>query len=216
MEHPRQLAASRPHALWITVPVLCFLVLMIAFLRIGHWLFVEDPIDHAQAIAVLSGRVPIRAIEAARLYREGYAPQVWLTHPSEPTASLAAIGIDFGGEDLLNTQVLTHQGVPLAAIHVIPPPIANTADEIRAISEELARQHGAAVIIVTSKVHTRRTRALWRKLSQNSGIAVVRAASGDPFDPAHWWRTSGDALDVVRELLGLLNLSAGLPLRAAG
>jgi hypothetical protein len=40
----------------------------------------------------------------------------------------------------------------------------------------------------------------------------VRAASDDPFDPTHWWRSTSDVLDVVREILGLLNASAGLPL----
>jgi hypothetical protein len=33
----------------------------------------------------------------------------------------------------------------------------------------------------------------------------VRAASRDPFAPVHWWRASGDALDVLREVLGLVN-----------
>ena len=40
---------------------------------------------------------------------------------------------------------------------------------------------------------------------------MVRAAPEDPFDPRHWWRNSRDALDVVREVLGLLNAWAGLP-----
>jgi hypothetical protein len=30
--------------------------------------------------------------------------------------------------------------------------------------------------------------------------------------PDRWWRASGDALDVVREALGLVNAWAGLPL----
>jgi hypothetical protein len=30
-----------------------------------------------------------------------------------------------------------------------------------------------------------------------------------------WWRNTGDALDVVREVLGLLNVWAGLPLQPA-
>jgi hypothetical protein len=43
----------------------------------------------------------------------------------------------------------------------------------------------------------------------------VRAAPTDPFAPGHWWRSTGDALDVVRETLGLLNAWAGLPLSHA-
>jgi hypothetical protein len=41
---------------------------------------------------------------------------------------------------------------------------------------------------------------------------LVRAATEDSFDAAHWWRSTKDALDVVREYLGLLNAWAGLPL----
>jgi len=43
----------------------------------------------------------------------------------------------------------------------------------------------------------------------------VRAATGDSFDPRHWWRTTSDALDVVREALGVLNTWAGLPVHPA-
>ncbi len=136
----------------------------IIFLSVGRWLVVEDPLDKADAIVILSGRIPVRAKEAARLYNAGYAPQVWLT------------------------------------------------DEIRVIAAELERQKGAAVIIVTTKAHTRRVRTLWKKLSGGRGRAIVRAASSDPFEPGHWWRATSDALDVVREVLGLLNAWAGLPL----
>jgi hypothetical protein len=42
---------------------------------------------------------------------------------------------------------------------------------------------------------------------------IVRSAPGDPFDPYRWWGNTRDALAVVREFLGLLNLWAGLPVR---
>jgi len=102
--------------------------------------------------------------------------------------------------------------VPSNAIRLLEPPIDNTADEVRAIAAELEQEKGSAVIIVTSKAHTRRVRTLWRELAGGRGRAIVRAASSDPFAPEHWWRTTGDALDVMREVLGLLNAWAGLPL----
>jgi hypothetical protein len=103
----------------------------------------------------------------------------------------------------------------LIAIRVLTPPINNTADEVRAIAAELRAENGSTAIIVTTKAHTRRVRRLWRQLASGQGRAIVRAAASDPFDPAHWWRTSGDALDVVREVLGVLNAWAGLPLHPA-
>jgi uncharacterized SAM-binding protein YcdF (DUF218 family) len=179
---------------------------------VGRWLVVEDPLDKAQAIAVLSGGIPMRAKEAARLYNSGYAPQIWLTRANEPAASLQEMHIAYLGEDFFDSRVLMHEGVPSNAVRVLEPPIDNTADEVRAIAGELEQGKGSAVIIVTSKAHTRRVRTLWRELAGGRGRAIVRAASSDPFAPEHWWRTTGDALDVLREVLGLLNAWAGLPL----
>jgi uncharacterized SAM-binding protein YcdF (DUF218 family) len=186
---------------------------VVILLGVGRWLVAEDPLEKAQAIVVLSGRMPLRALEAAKLYREGYAPIVWVTHSSEPGATLEAMQIAYVGEDFYNLRVLIHQGVPAESIRVLEPPILDTADEIRAVSAALQKEKGGTVIVVTSKVHTRRVRILWHRLVAGHGQAIVRAASEDRFEPGRWWRTTGDALDVVRELLGILNAWAGMPLR---
>jgi uncharacterized SAM-binding protein YcdF (DUF218 family) len=185
------------------------------FFGVGGWLFVEDPLAKAGAIVVLSGAMPMRATEAAKLYGQGYAPEVWLTHSTEPAETLQGMGIRFEGEDRYNTLVLIHAGVPPAAIRVLDPPIVNTADEIKVAASALALTKAEAVIFVTTKAHTRRVRLLWSRLASGQARAIVRAASGDPFDPRHWWRNTSDALDVVREVLGLLNAWAGLPMHPA-
>jgi uncharacterized SAM-binding protein YcdF (DUF218 family) len=213
--------ANNPRRRRIILPVLLAAMILVAaavgvFLGIGHWLIVEDPLDHAQAIVVLSGRMPLRAVEAARLYRAGYAAQVWLTRPAEPAASLQAIHIAYIGEDFYNLRILMHEGVPENAVRVLEPAIYNTADEIRAAAAELHRQNGSSVILVTTKAHTRRVRALWGRFSSAGTHAIVRAAQDDSFQPGRWWRSTADALDVVREVLGLLNVWAGLPLQASG
>jgi uncharacterized SAM-binding protein YcdF (DUF218 family) len=191
------------------------LLAVVCFFGVGPWLVVEDPLTKARAIAVLSGSMPLRALEAAKLYRGGFAPEIWLTHSAEPGETLAEMGIPFAGEDYYNVRVLIREGVPEKAIRVLDPPIVNTADEMKVIATALASEEDHRVIIVTTRAHTRRVRLLWRKLAAGGGRAIVRAASGDPFDPRRWWRNTGDALDVVREVLGLLNAWAGQPLRPA-
>jgi len=188
---------------------------VVIFFGVGRWLVVEDPLVKAKAIVVLSGAMPLRAIEAAKLYREGYAPEIWLTRSTEPGETLEKMGIPFSGEDYYNARVLIHAGVPPEAIHVLEPRIVNTADEIKVVAAALGRESNRTVIFVTTKAHTRRVRLLWRTLVPGQGRAIVRAASGDPFDPRQWWRNTRDALDVVREVLGLLNAWAGLPLHRA-
>jgi uncharacterized SAM-binding protein YcdF (DUF218 family) len=204
---------DRRPRLWIALLSTVFFVGMFVFLNVGRWLVVEDPLQKASGIAVLSGRMPSRALEAARVYKQGFATQVWLTHSTEPGATMEKLSVPFTGEDSYNKQILEHEGVPESAIRVLEPPIVNTADEIRTIGEALGKENMHTVIIVTSKVHTRRTKTLWKQLSAQDGVAILHGDSEDSFDPAHWWRNTSDALDVVRELLGLANAWAGLPLR---
>jgi hypothetical protein len=192
-----------------------FLAGLFVFFNVGRWLVVEDPLEKAYAIAVLSGQLPSRALEAARVYKQGYASHVWLTHSREPAAALANLSVPFVGEESYNKQVLIHEGVPESAIEVLGPSIVNTADEMKTIGEALRKENQRSVIIVSSKVHTRRVRTLWNRISAQDGTAIIHGVSDDSFDPAHWWRSTSDALDVVREVLGLANAWAGLPLRPA-
>lgn len=206
--------SRRPRASIFIVAILLSLGLFV-FFNVGKWLVAEDPLQQASAIVVLSGGMPSRALEAARIYSQGYAPQVWLTHSTEPGASLEKLSISFTGEESYDRLILMHKGVPQDAIHVLDPPIVNTPDEMVTIGRALSKEKQHSVIIVTSRVHTRRVRTLWRHISSADGEAIVRGDSDDGFDPAHWWRNTRDALDVVREVLGLLNAWAGLPLRPA-
>lgn len=214
LDSSRRVPSRRPLILASAVLVL-ILVIAVIFFAVGRWLVVENALEKCQVIVVLSGGMPQRALEAARLFREGYAPQVWLTRPVQPAESLDPMGIPNSGEDYFNNRVLQHEGVPANAIRVLEPRINNTADEMRAIAAEAIREKADRIIIVTSKVHTRRVARLWRQLSVGHTRAIVRGASTDPFDASHWWRNTHDALDVVREVLGLLNAWAGLPLQPA-
>ncbi len=206
---------ARKPRLWPFLVLALISACLFAFFHLGRWLISEDPLQSAAAIAVLSGRMPGRALEAARVYKQGYAPQVWLTHSTEPGATLSKLSVPYHGEDVYDKLILVHEGVPESAIHVLDPPIVNTADEMATIGEALSHANSRRVILVTSKVHTRRTRTLWKQLNAASGEAIVHGVSDDSFDADHWWRNTSDALDVVREMLGLFNAWAGLPLRPA-
>ena len=123
------------------------------------------------------------------------------------------MNIPYLGEDFYNEKVLIAKGVPLDAVRILEHPDANTEAEVRQTVEELRKMDFHSVIIVTSKPHTRRVRTIWRKLVGSDPRMIVRYAQDDPYDGAYWWRHTQDALDVVRETLGLLNAWAGFPLR---
>lgn len=201
---------------WIISGGIVIVLVVVAatiFVAVGRWLVVEDPLAHADVIVILSGRLPERAIEAARVYRAGYADQIWISPPISPVDDLKAMNISYLGEDFYNEKVLIAQGVPPDAIRILDRPDANTEAEVRQTVEELRKLDFHSVIIVTSKPHTRRVRTIWRKLVGSEPRMMVRYAQDDIYDGAHWWRHTPDALDVVRETLGLLNAWAGFPLR---
>jgi len=186
---------------------------VLAFRGAGRWLVRQDALRPAGAIVVLSGGMPYRAEEAARIFRLGYAHEVWITHPVSPAQELAAMGIHFMGEDDYSREVLIRNGVPDADVRILPGTIIDTEQEVGEIARQMRQDHLTTVIIVTSPPHTRRVRVLWRKLAPRNLHAVVRAAFEDPFDANHWWRNTRDALSVTREMLGLINAWAGLPVR---
>src|SRR5450432_2431610 len=132
---------QRRPRIWLSLASLLFLGLLTIFLNLGRWLIVEDPLEHASAIAVLSGKMPGRALEAARIYRAGYAPEVWLTHSTEPGATLAKLSVPYSGEEVYDKLILIQQGVPENAIRIIDPPIINTVDEVLAIGHSLQQQN---------------------------------------------------------------------------
>jgi|HubBroStandDraft_2_1064218.scaffolds.fasta_scaffold00341_10 uncharacterized SAM-binding protein YcdF (DUF218 family) len=197
----------------LTILLLLMVLGVVVFRNVGHWLVREDAVGKADVIVVLSGGLPFRAESAAGVFKSGYAPAVWVSRPIGPQEELAALGIHFVGEEEYNREILVQQGVPDAAIRIFPDTIVNTQDEVGEISREMRRDGKHTVIIVTSPQHTRRVRALWKKLVGDDPRVIVRAAWGDPFDADHWWRTTADVLAVVRESMGLLNVWAGLPVQ---
>ena len=183
--------------------------------KIGEGLVVADPLEPARAIVVLGGRLPFRAMEAAAIYREGLAREVWLTKeavgPDEQ--ALQRLGVTIVRGEAYNREALERLGVKPEAIRLLAAGVWNTVDEVRLIAEELIRDGEDRVIIVTSKAHSRRVRATWAAIVGDSPKAIVRYAREEPYSAAGWWRNTRDALDVSREVFGLMNVWAGFPVQ---
>jgi uncharacterized SAM-binding protein YcdF (DUF218 family) len=208
--------ATRTHATRLYVVAVAILVIVacaiFAFRHAGRWLIRQDPLSHADVILVLSGSMPYRAEEAGEVFRKGYAPEIWLTHPVSPAEELQSMGIHYESDEDYDAEVLIRDGVPATAIRVLPDEIVDTEQELEEAQQEMSREGKSSVIIVTSLEHTRRVKAIWRKLG-SSPKAIVHGSPEDPFDADHWWRNTRDSLYVVREYLGLLNAWTGLRVR---
>lgn len=191
------------------------LLAVLAARSAGGWLVVDEALEPSRAVVVLSGGLPFRAMEAAAVYKEGWAPELWLTagRPRADDAVLARLGIDRPPEHHYTRRVLERLGVPPAAIRVLHPPATNTAEEMDVTAQHLRAVGGGAVIVVTSRYHTRRVRFLWRRIAGPGAEARVRYARGEPWVPERWWTTSTDIMAVAREWVGLANALANFPIQ---
>jgi len=183
--------------------------------QLGYWLVVADPLEPARAIVVLSGRVPFRAMEAASIYHQKWAPEVWLTKEARAAEDVALerLGVHVVPMDAYNQEVLKRLGVPASAIRVLEDRVWNTVDETRLVARELRATGADRVILVSSKTHSRRVRATWSEIIGASPRAIVRYASEEPYNPEQWWRNTRAALEVSREAFGLLNVWTGFPVQ---
>lgn len=173
-----------------------------AVYHLGAFLHDEQPLEPADAIFVFAGTRMERALEAADLYTQGYGKLVVLTEEVADGAldELARRGIAVPTQAEVSRDVMIRLGLPPDAI-IIAPGLHNTTGQEAQTLRSLAKMRGwRRVIVVTSKLHTRRVGVAARRGLGGMGVEViVRASRYDPADPAYWWRSRSDVRDVVLE-----------------
>lgn len=173
----------------------------------------EDPLQKADAIFVFAGTVVDRPMEAADLYREGYAPRIVITRAvaEQATFSLERRGIRIPSDADLNREVLLKLGVPRAAL-IEPTRIHNdTAEELQTLHQLIDRYHWHRVILVSSKYHLRRIKfAAWRELRGTGVQLLVHGSRYDTAMPERWWHQRSDIRWLLVEVPKLIAYVLGL------
>ena len=174
----------------------------------GRALVVEDPLTRADAIVVVAGGTPDREEVAARLYREGLAPEVVLSNQFTPdrVRNLIALGarhLDYQGEARV---ALEQHGVPSQVIVALPTPVKTTEAELRIVGEAGGARGWRRVILVTSPQHSRRVKLVWSREAPAGIEGLVRVVAEDKFLDGDWWRKRRQTEAVLHEYLGLAAL----------
>ena len=183
------------------------------FLNVGRWLSPQQPLQRADAIFVLAGTVAERPLEAADLYRAGYASQIVLTRDTpEPAVAVAASrGAVMPQRFELNRAMLVRLGVPESALIVPDRVHDNTASEAATLRNIATNRGWKRVIVVSSAYHLRRVAIACRHQLQGTGIELVlRATRYDPAVPNRWWTRRNDIRWVVSEVPKVLAYSLRL------
>jgi uncharacterized SAM-binding protein YcdF (DUF218 family) len=104
----------------------------------------------------------------------------------------------------LSHRVLTTLGVPPEAIVTPPHRARNTLEELVIALRAIDPPQGQPVILVTSKVHTRRVGMTWQHLAGDRSPGLTRPTRYDPFDVERWWLEGRFLTQVAREYAGIV------------
>jgi uncharacterized SAM-binding protein YcdF (DUF218 family) len=199
--------AARLVAGFLIIAVLLFLPFA------GRFLVRADPLQKADLILVFAGARVERWLEAAELYKEGWAPTILLSPgPVEAIErQLAAQGVVYPREGDLARRALIAYGIPEDAVSVLPGSVDNTAQEAAVVARMLRGAERARIIIVTSPYHTRRAGFAFRRALGDAGVqVVVRPTRFSESEPSRWWRRRGDVRYVMNEMPKLLAYALGV------
>jgi uncharacterized SAM-binding protein YcdF (DUF218 family) len=187
------------------IVLLCFLLFCFVIYLARHplmrwsanlWI-IEDPLDKADAIIVLSDDnfYADRATRAAELFRQGKAPLIVASGKRlRPIAGIAE----------LMEHDLTERGVPKEKILRVVHDADGTREEAEALLPVVRQKNWHALIIVTSNYHTRRARYIFGKVfPQGVDIRVASARDAD-FDPDRWWEKRKSIKELTREWAAML------------
>jgi uncharacterized SAM-binding protein YcdF (DUF218 family) len=161
----------------------------------ARWLIVQDPLDRADIIIMLSGgRGDERVRQAADLYHQGYAPAILL--------SGGEIFMGISVPELLKRQAQAH-GIPVSAM-LFEGNSTSTYEQAVFLRPMLEQRSIHRAIVVTSTYHTRRARYIFHKVFAGSPIDIrVYPVQDDRFNPVRWWTREQDTETVVLEYIKL-------------
>lgn len=152
----------------ILLPILAYVSLIV----IGAGLIVSDPVERVDAVVVLSGGVGDRLALAVEMHADGFAPNLVITD----TAS--------GPNNRLVREAM-EGGFDRERIFVTDLQVDSTYDEALAVRDLALTRNWDQLMVVTDPYHTFRTRLIFQRELQGSGIEIlVRPVSG------HWFRSN--------------------------
>ncbi len=162
---------------------------------LANYLIVEKPLEHADAIIVLSGSAVYkeRTRKAAQLYKQGVASQIIITDDGEHAGWSSNEQTNPALVELEQRELIAN-GVMPDAITVLPGLVSGTDQEAKAFENEITARPVNSVLIVTSAYHTRRAIRIFEKIlaGENVEIGIVHAPPGEQTpNPNYWWIKPG-------------------------
>ena len=139
---------------------------------------------------------------AADLYHRNLFPLV-ITMGESINPSLAALEIDLTDAQLTRN-VLLDAGVDSSAIRVINRG-TSTYEESEQILGYATREGFQRIMVISSQLHTRRVKKVFKTKFKNAGIdVVIKGAPPLSYEIDHWWESEEAMIYVNNEYMKLL------------
>lgn len=174
---------------------------------VARVLVAEDALQPVDVV-VLSGAIPrAAAFEGSELYRAGHVRRALIVtwRPDPLTARVKALGIPQPSPNELIGEILERDGVPPAAIGVVPGDADGTESEIALVAGFVDQNRPASLMYVTARTHTARAKWLLARVVPKQVHLVVRASRFDRFSADGWWEDRDQARDLMAEYLRWCN-----------
>lgn len=158
---------------------------------LATYLIVDKPLEHADAIVVLSGSAVYkeRTRKAAELFKQDVAPRIILTDDGEQAGWSRKEQTNPPFVELEQRELIAN-GVLPEAITVLPGQVSGTDQEAKALADEITARPVTSILIVTSAYHTRRALRTFEKIlaGRDVEIGIAFPPPGDQTPtPTFWW-----------------------------
>jgi len=187
-------------SLYFVAAFLLLLLLLYTFHRpvmvfMGKWIVHDETPVKSDAVVVLSTGIEKypRLIQAADLYKKGYADRV-VINGNRKTETLIWLE-EKGFQDCCpwyeaSMRILALLGVPRERVITISAEdVYDTVSEAEVVGSKIIKTGIQSIIISTSKYHTRRAGYIWNHLYQDRLKIRTAAAGSDPYSPDGWWKS---------------------------
>jgi len=180
------------------IGLICLCSALFVLGALGNFLVVNEPLQPADAVVVLSGGELDRLEKAVNIIKAEKARYLILTETQETTES------GWKTADYLASEA--HQrGIPVPQIVITRKVATNTQEEAIATLDILKERGWNTLIVVTDPYHTRRSQLIFQQVLSKEPVEFIVVSSKEPRLNAWLWYLDRDSKNsVFRELISLL------------
>jgi uncharacterized SAM-binding protein YcdF (DUF218 family) len=167
----------------------------VAFLMLGSWLAMEDPLVKSDAIVAISGDTGARTDTAVALWKAGWAPVIIFSGAAIDPASVSSA-------EIMRREAL-RQGVPESAT-LIEPNSTTTEENATEVAKLMVQRKLGSAILVTSPWHQRRASMAFGRAFAAPAIKLRNYPARDPeWNAQLWWQHEPMRSQTLLELAKL-------------